>query len=152
MKNFDLRIPPLAVALLFSVLMACASVFGPVLDVVWLRLMAALFFLTAGSAVALAGVVAFRRHRTTVNPFTPEKSTTLVDSGVYRISRNPMYLGFFLVLAGWAAMLGSLWAALWLPAFVVYMNRFQIEPEERALTERFGKDFLIYSEAVRRWL
>lgn len=105
-----------------------------------------------GAVVALAGVVAFRRHKTTVNPFKPEQSTSLVATGVYRLSRNPMYLGLLLALMGWSAFLANWASALVLPAFVAYMNRFQIQPEERALTERFGSQFLAYTKSVRRWL
>jgi len=106
----------------------------------------------AGAWVALAGVVAFRRHKTTVNPFRPDQSSSLVASGIYRFSRNPMYLGFLLALLGWAAYLANWASALLLPAFVAYMNRFQIKPEERALAERFGPEFLAYCKSVRRWL
>jgi protein-S-isoprenylcysteine O-methyltransferase Ste14 len=106
----------------------------------------------AGALVALAGVVAFRRQETTVNPLTPSESSSLVASGIYRFSRNPMYLGFVLALLGWAAFLGNWVSALLLPAFVAYMSRFQIQPEERALAERFGPEFIAYSQSVRRWL
>jgi protein-S-isoprenylcysteine O-methyltransferase Ste14 len=116
------------------------------------RLVVALALVLAGALVAAAGVVAFRRHKTTVNPFTPDQSSSLVTMGVYRFSRNPMYLGFLLALAGWAVYLASWPAALWLPAFVLYMNRFQIQPEERALLERFGQQFVTYSKTTRRWL
>ncbi len=113
---------------------------------------AAVVLILLGAVVALAGVVAFRRHKTTVNPFTPEQSTSLVATGVYRLSRNPMYLGLLLALMGWSACLANWVSALVLPAFVAYMNRFQIQPEERALRERFGSQFLAYAESVRRWL
>ena len=96
--------------------------------------------------------MAFRRHKTTVNPFTPAKSSSLVATGIYRYSRNPMYLGLFLALLGWGAYLGNWASALLLPAFVAYMNRFQIHPEERVLTESFGPQFLAYARSVRRWL
>jgi protein-S-isoprenylcysteine O-methyltransferase Ste14 len=116
------------------------------------KLPVAIVLAVAGGLVALAGVVAFRRHRTTVNPFTPEQSSSLVDGGIYRFSRNPMYLGFLLALVGWWTYLANWVAALLLPVFVAYMNRFQIQPEERALTERFGGEFLAYCKKVRRWL
>jgi len=106
----------------------------------------------AGAMLSFAGVVAFRQRRTTVNPFTPEQASSLVATGIYRFSRNPMYLGFLLALAGCSVYLANLAAALLLPAFVAYMNRFQIQPEERALSERFGPQFANYAKAVRRWL
>lgn len=107
---------------------------------------------TAGMAVGIAGIAAFREHGTTVHPMHPEKASTVVRSGVYRFTRNPMYLGLTLMLSGWAVYLGSLAAVLVVPLFVAYMTRFQIVPEERALQERFGADFLTYRDSVRRWL
>ena len=112
----------------------------------------ALALIAGGIAVAIAGVVQFRRASTTVNPMTPEASSSLVVSGVYRRTRNPMYLGFLLALAGWAAFLASFAALMVLPLFVAYMNRFQIVPEERALAARFGQQFEDYRRSVRRWL
>jgi protein-S-isoprenylcysteine O-methyltransferase Ste14 len=102
--------------------------------------------------VAVAGVLEFRRARTTVNPTTPQAATSMVRSGIYRHTRNPMYLGMLLVLAGWAVWLASLAAVAVLPVFVLYLNRLQIEPEERALASRFGADFEEYRRSVRRWL
>jgi protein-S-isoprenylcysteine O-methyltransferase Ste14 len=105
-----------------------------------------------GAALALAGVMAFRRQHTTVNPLTPNASSSVVSSGVYRLSRNPMYLGFLLALAGWAVYLSNAGAALFLPAYVAYMTQFQIKPEERALLAKFGMEFERYRSRVRRWL
>jgi protein-S-isoprenylcysteine O-methyltransferase Ste14 len=76
----------------------------------------------------------------------------MVTSGVYRHTRNPMYLGMLCLLGAWAAWLGNAAALLGLPAFVAYMNRFQIAPEERALAQRFGAAFDAYAARVRRWL
>jgi protein-S-isoprenylcysteine O-methyltransferase Ste14 len=97
-------------------------------------------------------VVSFRRARTTVNPTKPESSSVLVDSGIYRLTRNPMYLGFSLGLSGWAVMLSNMFAFLLLPIFILYMDRFQIEPEEKALAAIFGRQFAVYKTRVRRWL
>jgi protein-S-isoprenylcysteine O-methyltransferase Ste14 len=106
----------------------------------------------AGAAISALGVAAFWRARTTVNPMKPESSSYLVVLGVYTLTRNPMYLGFLLALAGWAIFLSNGLAFLLLPAFIFYMNRFQIEPEERVLTALFGSDFVAYKSRVRRWL
>lgn len=106
----------------------------------------------AGIAVAIAGVVSFRRARTTVNPLKPDAASALVVSGVYRWTRNPMYLGVLLCLLGWVVWLGSVPALFVLPLFVAYMNRFQIIPEETALRARFGAEFEAYRARVRRWI
>jgi protein-S-isoprenylcysteine O-methyltransferase Ste14 len=97
-------------------------------------------------------VAAFRRARTTVNPLTPDATTALVESGIYRLTRNPMYLGFLLLLLAEIVWLANPVALLAAPAFVLYLNRFQIGPEERALRNRFGAKFQSYSHRVRRWL
>jgi protein-S-isoprenylcysteine O-methyltransferase Ste14 len=152
MRTLELRIPPLALVAIVAAGMAILAYAAPASAEVPARLVVALALVLAGALVAAAGVVAFRRHKTTVNPFTPDQSSSLVTMGVYRFSRNPMYLGFLLALAGWAVYLASWPAALWLPAFVLYMNRFQIQPEERALLERFGQQFVTYSKTTRRWL
>ena len=82
----------------------------------------------------------------------PEQASTLVTSGVYRFTRNPMYVGILLLLAAVAAHLGSVLALLGLPAFVFWIGRFQIAPEERALRAKFGSAYDDYTRAVRRWL
>ena len=106
----------------------------------------------AGVSTAIAGVIAFRRVGTSVNPLRPEKASSLVVTGVYRFTRNPMYLGLLLVLIAWALILSNVLALIILPAFIFYMNRFQIEPEEAALMSAFGSDFTTYKSRVRRWL
>ena len=106
----------------------------------------------AGALISVAGVVQFRRARTTVNPMTPEASSFLVVAGIYRWTRNPMYLGFLVALIGMALWLASPASLLVLPFFVLYMNRFQIVPEERALAARFGASFEQYRRSARRWL
>jgi protein-S-isoprenylcysteine O-methyltransferase Ste14 len=112
----------------------------------------ALALAATGAAVALAGVAEFRRVRTTVNPLRPEKASALVTSGIFRWTRNPMYLGLAIVLLGWAAWLAHPLAALGVPAFVLWMGRWQIPREERALEQLFGAEFAQYKTRVRRWL
>jgi protein-S-isoprenylcysteine O-methyltransferase Ste14 len=117
-----------------------------------LRLAAAAAIGLVGIGFSAAGVLAFRRARTTVNPTTPEKATALVSSGAYRITRNPMYVGLAWVLVAWAVFLSSGWALLGVVAFVLYIGRFQIAPEERALAQLFGSEYAAYRARVRRWL
>ncbi|MBL3823508.1 isoprenylcysteine carboxylmethyltransferase family protein [Marinobacter sp. MW3] len=105
-----------------------------------------------GMAIAILGVLAFRTAGTTVDPRVPDQSESLVVSGIYRYSRNPMYLGFLMVLCAWGFWLGNVPALLFLPAFVLYINRFQIAPEERFMREKFGDAFTRYCTGVRRWL
>jgi len=112
---------------------------------------AAMFFIAA-LVVGLSAVLGFRRAKTTLNPLQPETASALVVRGVYRWTRNPMYLAMLLVLIAWACIVSN-WAALaMLPLFVIYLNRFQIGAEERALRARFGAEFENYCRKVRRWL
>lgn len=153
MRTLELRVPPLALVIVFAILMMLLAQMVPGADYsVPAQPLPAIGVAVLGAAAVVAGVVAFRRHKTTVNPFTPDQTSSLVTSGIYRFTRNPMYLGFLLVLAGWSLYLANWVAVLLLPVFVVYMNRFQIEPEERALREKFGQSFIEYMSAVRRWL
>jgi protein-S-isoprenylcysteine O-methyltransferase Ste14 len=112
----------------------------------------AITFLLAGTSIALAGVSAFRTHSTTVNPTTPHMSSTVVKTGIYRFTRNPMYLGFSLILIGWAIYLSNAASVLGLPIFITYINIFQIKPEERFLTDKFGEIFSEYMLSVPRWI
>jgi protein-S-isoprenylcysteine O-methyltransferase Ste14 len=153
MQALELKLPPLALAVLVGAVMALAARAAPALDVPFpAQRLVVLALAAAGVGVVLAGVHAFRRARTTVDPMHPERSATLVAGGIYRRSRNPMSLGFLLLLAAWACWLANLLALAGLPAFVLYLNRFQIVPEERALRERFGDAYDGYARAVRRWL
>lgn len=146
------RIPPPIVAGIFAALMWLASRYVPGLEQESsMRIGVALVPLVLGAVVCLSGVVSFRRAKTTVNPLKPETASSLVASGVFRYSRNPMYLGFALILVAWAAFLSSPIALLGVVGFVLYINRFQIAPEERALMSLFGQEFVEYKLRVRRW-
>ena len=105
-----------------------------------------------GLAVMLAGVISFRRAKTTVNPLKPETATALVTSGVYRYTRNPMYLGMLTVLLAWAVYLSAPASLLAVVVFWLYIDRLQIRPEEEALVRLFGSTFTDYKSRVRRWL
>ena len=153
MRRLELRIPPVVVAVLVGAAMWAVSLVTPRLPIdLAPRIFVGVAIGILGLAAALAGVVEFRRAHTTVDPTNPSKSSTVVTSGIYRLTRNPMYLGFLLVVVGWAAYLSSPWTFIGPIAFVVYMNRFQIEPEERMLAARFGASFEQYLRSVRRWL
>ena len=106
----------------------------------------------AGLCTMILGVVTFRKARTTVNPLKPDAASTLVVTGIYRWTRNPMYLGALLLLASWAIYLGNPVSGAFLVIFIVYLNRFQIAPEEAALTTRFVPEFVAYKSRVRRWV
>ena len=153
MHWLELKIPPVLVWLVIAGAMLGASYSAPSLSFTLAGgASIALALVVLGLALAAAGVIAFRRSRTTVNPLTPGASSSVVTGGVYRVSRNFMYLGFLLALAGWAVYLSNAGAAVLLPAFVMYMTQFQIKPEKRALLAKFGSEFAQYMSHVRRWL
>lgn len=106
-----------------------------------------------GVVICVMGVLSFRRARTTVDPYQPKSASALVDGGIYRLSRNPMYLGFLCVVLGYAVHLSHLVAMIVGPLLlVVYLNRFQIAPEEQALGQLFGARYEAYCDTVRRWI
>ncbi len=148
----ETRIPPPVVALVMLLLMwnLAAWLPGP-LAPSW-HGSAALALVAMGAAFDLAALWAFHQARTTINPMKPQTTTHLVTSGVYRLTRNPMYLGLGLFLAAAVVYLWSPWAVLGPLGFVAYINRFQITPEERVMRERFGADYTAWCARVRRWL
>ncbi|WP_434052655.1 MAG: isoprenylcysteine carboxylmethyltransferase family protein [Roseibium sp.] len=113
-------------------------------------LAAILFFL--GLIPDVLALLTFVRKKTTVNPMTPEKSTTLVTDGIYRISRNPMYLGLLFLLVAASLYFSSFLSILIIPAFIWYLTEFQIKPEEESLLRVFGERYEAYMRKVRRWV
>ena len=153
MRFLELLIPPPIVGLIIAVGMWMVAHTVPALQ--WpqlFRVSAAVLVAVLGAGVALVGVVSFPRARTTVNPLKPASSSTLVSSGIYSFTRNPMYLGMALLLLAWAVYLSSVWAMVGPLLFALYITRFQILPEERVLDGLFGGQFAEYRKRVRRWI
>ena len=153
MHAIELKVPPPIVALVLAIAMWFLSrlpASPEALPVVRLLLVAGLA--AVGAAFSLSGVLAFRHAKTTVNPLKPESSSSLVTTGVYKITRNPMYVGMLFLLFAWAVFLWSVWSLLGLLGFAAYMGRFQIAPEERVLAGLFGAQYAEYKARVRRWL
>ena len=105
-----------------------------------------------GFASALSAILLFRKKQTTVDPMKPEESTSLVTSGIFSYTRNPMYLGLFIVITSTVIFFGAWFGIIILCFFVWYINTFQIIPEEEAMQKLFGKKFEEYSQNVRRWI
>lgn len=149
----ELRVPPPIQLMAFGVLMWGTAKLVPDASFrlpawPWISVLS----LVAGLAFAVAGMVEFRRAETTVDPLNPDKASALVTGGVYRFTRNPMYVGLLLILTGWGAYLGSWVGLLGLPLFCVYITRFQIQPEERVMANKFGDAYADYQARVQRWL
>lgn len=127
--------------------------FDSVLDLPFMiRLPSAIVFLLAGIGIDIAAFIAFRRAKTTVNPLKPSNANRLVTLGVFQYTRNPMYLGMVFIALASVIYLNCVYGLLVIFGLVAYLNRFQIGPEERAMTELFGDDFIQYTQRVRRWV
>ena len=153
MKALETLIPPPVIALLFALLMWWLHSSTPTLD------MNNLFNVSVVSALLLIGVLfsfsgmlTFRRAKTTVNPKKPQEASTLVNTGIYQLTRNPMYLGLAFVLSGWAVFLNSLVSSFGVIGYMLYIHGFQILPEERALIKLLGEEYKAYQSRVRRWI
>lgn len=145
-----LKIPPVIVLIIFALLMKFADMFaiGQVASIWAVGIM----FAVAGLIIILLGVTAFKKAQTTVNPLDPNQSSHIVQTGIYHYTRNPMYLGMALMLAGFAFYLGSALAWLGVLGFCTFIHQFQILPEERILRQKFGDEFIRYCQTTRRWL
>lgn len=153
MHRFEMKVPPPLITLAVALLMWVAAPLFSSLDVAFgFRLAAAVLFLLIGVMMGVAGIAVMSRAKTTIDPRRPEEASALVTSGIYRYTRNPMYLGLLFVLIAWGFYLGNLLSLLLAFALVFWLGRFQIQPEERALSARFGKQFDDYRATVRRWL
>ena len=153
MSSLELKVPPPVLALLLGLLMWLASsLVAPVEVPFGPRVGVALVLASVGLVFGLTGMVSFWRAKTTINPTRPTATSSLVTSGAFRFTRNPMYLSLLLYLFAWAAYLSNLLALLFVPVYVLYINEFQIKPEERVLSSLFGPEYATYKGRVRRWL
>lgn len=149
----SLRIPPPIVALLALISMWLAAQYLQIWQFeVPYQVGVAAILVALGIIIDLVSIAAFRRAKTTVTPLAPEKASQLVVTGLYRISRNPMYLGLLLILTGAMVWLGSGANVFILVSFVAYITAFQIKPEEERLERIFGPQYQAYKRRVRRWL
>lgn len=153
MRWLENRIPPPVVGIVVALAMWLLARWFPVvrfsLPSPWL---VCLVVASIGGVISSAGAREFRRVKTTVNPLHPERASRIVATGIFRFTRNPMYVGIALVLTGLFVAFGGLSALVGLPAFVGYITRFQIVPEERILEGKFGSEYMAYRASVRRWL
>ncbi len=153
MTYLELKIPPVLFFSIQAILMWLTSLVSADSGINGtLRLALGLFSLILGAGIALAGVVEFRRARTSVNPLNPDDASSIVSKGIFKYTRNPMYLGLLLGLFSWACCLDNLYTLFFVLFFPIYMTQFQIKPEEKLLESNFGKGYALYKTRVRRWL
>ncbi|MDG1818849.1 MAG: isoprenylcysteine carboxylmethyltransferase family protein [Porticoccaceae bacterium] len=156
MTFLENKIPPPVVGLLFCVIIWAISTLTYVLPVSIISqprgLVIAVILLILGFSFAISGGISFRMAKTTVNPLKPEMASALVTSGVFKYSRNPMYVGLAIILLAWTMYLAAPFGLIGVLGFMAYIQRFQIVPEERAMHKLFGDEFEAYQSIVRRWL
>jgi len=153
MQSLENKIPPPLVTLFIAASMWWLStITSTILLTGAVKMCLVLGFILTGVFFALSGIISFRQAKTTVNPLKPETASTLVTTGIYQFTRNPMYLALVFFLLAWASYLGSAWGIILIVVYMIYMQRFQIVPEERALTVLFNDEFIAYKKKVRTWL
>jgi len=153
MNKIKTKIPPPVITLSFGLTMWAVSINFPLglIDhpsLFWIAIICIGF----GLCLDVMSFINFLKHKTTVNPISPEKASKLVVTGFYRFTRNPMYLGMIFILTGSAFLFGNIGSFLVLPFFILTMNYLQIEPEEKVLENNFGESYLEYKKSVRRWI
>ncbi len=153
MGALEKKIPPPILMIVFAVLIWVISLFSN--TITWsfqIRIIVSLLLLLLSVSISISAIRTFRKVETTVNPLHPETASILVSEGIFSISRNPMYIGLALILVAWSVFLATVWGFLLVFLFILYLNRFQIIPEERALKKLFGLKYEDYLAKVRRWI
>lgn len=153
MLNFANKIPP-AIVTLLSFFMMWGIVSFKLFELDWIHVLSpylSVILLILSILLLLFASYSFYKSKTSLNPISPENASPLVTSVVYRISRNPMYAGFLLLLVAWWLYLGELLSVIGCLFFISYLNKFQIESEERVLEKLFGEEYRLYKSRVRRW-
>lgn len=151
--DLEQKIPPVMVTILTVLFMYINNLYASFLNFTLpFNEQLLIIFVISGFAFAISGVVSFKKHKTTVNPINTKNVSTLVISGIYRYTRNPMYVGMLMVLLGYLLYLGNPINVLFIALFIWYMTTYQIKPEEVLLASLFGDEYDLYKTNVRRWL
>ncbi len=152
MRGLENRIPPPLLMLGIGILMGATLLSAePAWISAGIRLGLAVIFFVAAGLFGLPAFLAFGKAKTTIDPVHVDRASNLVTSGIYRLTRNPMYVGLSLLLFSWSGWLGRPLSTVGPIAFIAFINRFQIVPEERALASMFGQAYTDYRQSVRRW-
>tara|TARA_B100000945_G_C20353352_1_gene583397 strand:+ start:860 stop:1306 length:447 start_codon:yes stop_codon:yes gene_type:complete len=148
MKN---KIPPPIITLICALLIYLSKPFFPELIFNYFNQIS-LFFLISGFIIILISFLRFKKEKTTIDPIKIEKASSLVTNGIFKYSRNPMYLGMLLILISVSIKFNFYGGFLVVGSFVYFITYFQILPEEKAMLKLFGKDFINYKNKTRRWV
>lgn len=153
MNSLELKVPPVAQVIIIAIVMYSISKTMPSLQFSFNgSTLIAVGLIVLGLCIGMMGIAQFRKVQTTPNPQALDRVSSLVTSGIYQYSRNPMYLGLVLALLGWGFYLSHVLPFVLVPVFMLYMTRFQIQPEERMMARKFGNDYQAYLMRVRRWI
>ena len=146
--NLDTKIPPpiVTVIILSIIYLFDLNEYNLNTDII------SIITLFIGLIFIISAVIQFINRKTTVNPTKPHKTSTLVITGTYKITRNPMYLGMLLIIISFALYKASIISLILIPLFIFYINKFQIEPEEFEMRKKFGKEYEDYCKKVDRWI
>ena len=145
------KIPPPIIALVMIAIIYLSSLIVEPINFEYQTLISILV-VVIGLACAIPSFRLFAKHNTTISPFTPSETSALVTDGMYRYSRNPMYLGLVLLTIGATIFFGTWLGVVIVVAFIFLLNFLQIIPEEEALHEIFGEEYVEYRREVRRWI
>jgi protein-S-isoprenylcysteine O-methyltransferase Ste14 len=153
MQALEHRIPPPLVFLLLVAVMSVVSRLTPTIQIEdTVRWTITGVFAASALIFGVPAFMAFGRAKTTINPRNIQAASALVTSGIYKCTRNPMYVGLTALLLSLTAYLAAPWTALGPLAFLIFITRFQIIPEERVMLAKFGRAYDEYRKRVRRWL
>ena len=145
------KIPPPLVTLFFACCIYFSKDFFLTINTQVLTLLSYVLFLL-GFGILFSAARSFKEHKTTINPIKIETASSLVVSGIFNYSRNPMYLGMALILLGLSLKFNLIGGLIFTTLFILFITNFQIKPEEKAMQKIFGEEFLSYKNRVRRWL
>ena len=151
MMDIKTKFPPPLVALTFGFLINYTKNTFPKIEIKN-EIIFGSFMIISGLIVILSAITTFKKYHTTITPLNPANATKLITDGIYKFSRNPMYLGLLLVLLGFTIILNLIGGFFLIPLFILYLNLFQIIPEENAMVDLFKDEFLEYKKNVRRWI
>ena len=151
MMNIKTKFPPPLVALTFGFLINYTKNIFPKIEIKN-EIIFGSFMIISGLIIIFSAIILFKKYQTTITPLNPSNATKLITDGIYKFSRNPMYLGLLLVLVGISIILNLTGGFFFILLFILYINLFQIIPEENAMVDLFKDEFLEYKKNVRRWI
>tara|TARA_B100002051_G_scaffold253711_1_gene267870 strand:- start:205 stop:660 length:456 start_codon:yes stop_codon:yes gene_type:complete len=151
MIDIKTKFPPPLVALAFGFLINYTKNIFPKIEIKN-EIIFGSFMIISGLIFIVSAIILFKKYQTTITPLNPSNATKLITVGIYKFSRNPMYLGLLLVLLGISIIINPIGGFFLIPLFILYLNLFQIIPEENAMVNLFKDEFLDYKKSVRRWI